>query len=124
MEDTQKPLVYACSGRSNVAQLANDIAVVMDREGHAEMSCIAGVGGDVPSLVKVAKSGRDICAIDGCPLACVKHSLARHGVTPKWHIELTRKGIKKRNREACSMQEHYDVLHSVYSEVGIIATGT
>lgn len=123
MANTQKPLVYACSGRSNVAQLANDIAVVMDREGHADMSCIAGVGGDVPSLVKVAKSGRDICAIDGCPLACVKHSLARHGVTPKWHIELTRLGIKKRNREGCSMQEHYDVMHTVYNELGIIATG-
>lgn len=123
MDDTQKPLVYACSGRSNVAQLANDIAVVMDRESHAEMSCIAGVGGDVPSLVKVAKSGRDICAIDGCALACVKHSLARHGVTPKWHIELTTKGIKKRNHEGCSIQERYEVLRSVYSELGIIATG-
>lgn len=123
MEDTQKPLVYACSGRSNVAQLANDVAVVMDREGYAEMSCIAGVGGDVKSLVKVAKSGRDICAIDGCPLACVKHSLARHGVTPKWHIELTQMGIKKRYREGCSIQEHYDVLRSVYNELGIIATG-
>lgn len=123
MDDTQKPLVYACSGRSNVAQLANDIAVVMDREGYAEMSCIAGVGGDIPSLVKIAKSGRDICAIDGCPLACVRQSLARHGVTPKWHIELTRKGIEKRNHEGCSIQEHYEVLRSVYNELGIIATG-
>lgn len=121
MNDTEKPLVYACSGRSNVAQLANDVAVVMDREGHADMSCIAGVGGDVKSLVKVAQSGREICAIDGCPLACVKHTLARHGVTPKWHIELTRWGLKKRNRESCTIQEHYDVLRGVYNEVGIIA---
>jgi len=121
MDDTEKPLVYACSGRSNVAQLANDVAVVMDREGHADMSCIAGVGGDVKSLVKVAKSGRDICAIDGCPLACVKHTLARHGVTPKWHIELTRWGIKKRNRESCTIQDHYETLRGVYKELGIIA---
>ena len=27
-----KPLVYACSGCSNVAQLTNDLAVVLDRE--------------------------------------------------------------------------------------------
>lgn len=122
MENAQKPLVYSCSGCSNVAQMANDIAVVMDREGYADMSCIAGVGGDVPSLVNVAKSGRDIYAIDGCPIACVKHSLARHGVAPKWHIELTRLGIKKRNREECSLRELYDVIHSVYYKLGIIAT--
>lgn len=41
---TVKPLVYSSSGCSNVAQLANDVAVVMDREGLAQMSCIAGVG--------------------------------------------------------------------------------
>ncbi len=121
--DRQKPLVYSCSGCSNVAQLANDLAVVMDREGHAEMSCIAGVGGDVKSLVRVAKSGRDICAVDGCALACVKHTLARHGVAPKWHFELTQMGIKKRKGEGCTIQEHYEVLRRVYGDLGIIATG-
>lgn len=46
MNDDSLPLVYACSGCSNVAQLANTIAVRLDRAGLAEMSCIAGVGGD------------------------------------------------------------------------------
>ena len=45
------PLVYSCSGCSNLAQLANDLALRLDRDGLAEMSCIAGVGGDVPALV-------------------------------------------------------------------------
>ena len=67
----QKPLVYACSGCSNVAQLTNDLAVVLDREGIAEMSCIAGIGGKIKSLVKVAQSGRPVLALDGCPLNCV-----------------------------------------------------
>jgi uncharacterized metal-binding protein len=59
------------------------------------MSCIAGVGGDVPSLVKVAKSGRPIIAIDGCALSCVKSSLARHGVQPTiWHV-LSRYDVQK-----------------------------
>jgi uncharacterized metal-binding protein len=85
-ETTQKPLVYSCSGCSSAAQMANYIALRLDREGVAEMSCIAGVGGDVRKLVKVATSGRPVIGIDGCPLACVKHSLARHGVEPlSWH---------------------------------------
>lgn len=90
------PLVYSCSGCSSAAQLANHVAIRMDRTGYAEMSCIAGVGGDVPSLVRVAKSGRPIIAIDGCVLACVKHSLGRHGVVPAVHHELSKIGVKKR----------------------------
>ena len=64
------PLVYACSGCSSAAQLANHVALQLDRRGVAEMSCIAGVGGDVPKLVRLATSGRPIVALDGCPL-CV-----------------------------------------------------
>ncbi|MGG5254704.1 putative zinc-binding protein [Neobacillus sp. SM06] len=89
MEKTEMPLVYSCSGCSSAAQTANMIAIKMDREKIAEMSCIAGVGGDVKPLVKTAKSGRNIIAIDGCPLACCKHCLARHDVEPALHFVLS-----------------------------------
>ena len=91
-----RPLVYACSGCSSAAQLANQVAVRLDRTGVAEMSCIAGVGGDVPSLVKTARSGRPIIALDGCPLVCVQSSLARHGITPARHYQLQQYGVLKR----------------------------
>jgi len=91
-----KPLVYSCSGCSSAAQLANHVAVSLDRSGIAEMSCIAGVGGDVPHLVKIARSGRMIVALDGCPLACVRSSLARHGIQPDRHYLLNDMGVKKR----------------------------
>lgn len=100
------PLVYACSGCSNVAQLANSLAVRLDRTGLAEMSCIAGVGGGVAPLVNKARSGRPMLAIDGCPLHCVKACLAQHGVTPDVHITLSSYGgLRKRYREDCSEQE-------------------
>jgi uncharacterized metal-binding protein len=64
------PLVYSCSGCSSAAQLANHLALRLDRDGTAEMSCIAGVGGQVPSLVRTAqhaaRTGRPIFALDGC----------------------------------------------------------
>lgn len=82
------PIVYSCSGCSSAAQLANHVAVRMDRTGMAEMSCIAGVGGDVPKLVKLATSGRPILALDGCPLECVRNSLQRHAITPTRHYQL------------------------------------
>lgn len=90
------PLVYSCSGCSSAAQMANYVALCLDRGRHAKMSCIAGVGGDVPPLVHVAKSGRPVVAIDGCPLHCVRSCLARHDVTPVLHLTLTEMGIRKR----------------------------
>jgi len=76
--------------------MANHVALQLDRRGVAEMSCIAGVGGDVPSLVKVAKSGRAIVVIDGCPLVCAKKCLERHGIEPDRHLQLAEHGVKKR----------------------------
>ena len=76
MADKQsKPLVYSCSGCSNVAQLANDVALELNARDLAQMSCIAGVGGKVKGLVKLARSGRPIVALDGCKLQCVRHCL-------------------------------------------------
>lgn len=92
------PLVYSCSGCSSAAQMANYLAVSLDRRGLAEMSCIAGVGGDVPRLVRVATSGRRIVAIDGCALACVRNCLARHGVAPSQYHLLSDHGVRKRYR--------------------------
>lgn len=89
------PLVYSCSGCSNVAQVANAVALRLDRMDVAEMSCIAGVGGGVKALVKVATSGRPIVALDGCALACVKSCLARYGVEPTVHHILTRHDLRK-----------------------------
>jgi uncharacterized metal-binding protein len=90
------PLVYSCSGCSSAAQLANHVAVRLDREQLAEMSCIAGVGGDVESLVKTAASGRPIIALDGCHLQCVKKCLQRHGIAPTQHYMLSELGVRKR----------------------------
>ncbi|PXB82262.1 zinc-binding protein [Pseudomonas aeruginosa] len=98
-------MVYACSGCSNVAQLANDLALRLDRARLAEMSCIAGVGGDVPLLVRRARSGRPILALDGCPLHCVKGCLARHEVVPTLHLTLSEHGLKKRYGEDCEAQD-------------------
>ncbi len=48
-------LVYACSGGSDAGELADRIARQLAQEGVAQMSCLAGIGGRVKSLV--AKAG-------------------------------------------------------------------
>jgi uncharacterized metal-binding protein len=111
MSNSTLPLVYSCSGCSNVAQLANSLALRLDRQGLAEMSCIAGVGGHVAALVSKAKSGRRIIALDGCPLQCVKGCLAQHALQADVHLILSQAGLRKRYGEDCSSAEQ-DALFS------------
>ncbi|MBP8170718.1 MAG: zinc-binding protein [Pseudomonas sp.] len=116
MADHSLPLVYSCSGCSNVAQLANSLALRLDRQGLAEMSCIAGVGGGVAALINKAKSGRPILALDGCPLQCVKGCLAQHAIDPDTHLILSQYGLRKRNGEDCSQAEE-DALFDEVSQL-------
>lgn len=97
--------------------MANHIAVKMDRMGVAEMSCIAGVGGDVAPLVKTAKSGRPIIALDGCPLHCVAHILRRHGIAPAAHYTLNELGVKKLKHQDFSPGQADDVLGRILDDL-------
>lgn len=93
---TRSPIVYSCSGCSSAAQMANQMALWLDRAGAAEMSCIAGVGGGVTGLVRTAQSGRPILALDGCVLHCVSACLERAGVRADTHLILSDYGVRKR----------------------------
>ena len=116
--DHKLPLVYSCSGCSSAAQMANHVALRLDCMQVAEMSCIAGVGGDVAPLVKLARSGRTILAIDGCALACARQCLARQGVTPDLHLQLGEYGIKKRQHADFDPEQAGAVVEQALSLLG------
>ena len=90
------PLVYCCNGPSTAAQTANHVALELDRRGIAEMSCVTGLGADIPAVLKQAQSGRRIIAIDGCPVGCTKKCLARHAIETDDYLELGSYGVKKK----------------------------
>lgn len=113
----QHPLVYSCSGCSSAAQLANHVALQLDRRGVAEMSCIAGVGGDVPSLVKLARSGRPIVALDGCQLQCVRNTLARHAIAPDRHFQLQEQGVRKKLHQDFDPEQAEEVIEHVLADL-------
>jgi uncharacterized metal-binding protein len=119
MSDKDLPLVYSCSGCSSAAQLANYVAVKLDRLGLAEMSCIAGVGGDVKPLVKKATSGRPVIAIDGCALACAASCLARHGVAADHYYMLSDYGVEKRYHEDFDRGQADDAVARVTADLAI-----
>ena len=110
-----RPIVYACSGGCSTGQMANYIALCLDRARVAKMSSIAGVGGGVPEMIAVAKSGHPVVAIDGCHHYCARRCLAHHGVSLDKHYVVTDFDIKKRKHmefdenEAVMLFEHIRV---------------
>jgi uncharacterized metal-binding protein len=116
--DRKLPLVYSCSGASSAAQMANHIAVKLDRLKVAEMSCIAGVVGDVKPLVRTAKSGRPIIALDGCPLHCAAQILKRHGLEADKHFDLSELAVKKPKHEDFDPEEAARVLQHILADPG------
>ncbi|MEQ8419614.1 MAG: putative zinc-binding protein [Arenibacter algicola] len=111
------PLIYSCSGCSNVAQLANDIAVKINSDGIAEMSCIAGVGGKVKSLVKTARSNRRIIVVDGCPLQCAKECLKNIDIEPNEHIILTDYDLKKKYNTRSKLEDELDIFEQIVKKI-------
>jgi uncharacterized metal-binding protein len=89
------PTVYACSGCSDAGELADRIARRLDDELMAEMSCLAGIGGRVKPLMRVAEKAERILVIDGCPLNCARHTLRQAGFTKLEHLQLHDLGFRK-----------------------------
>ena len=88
-------VVYACSGCSDAGEIADRIARQLNREGAAQMSCLAGIGGRVKSLLLKAANAKRILAVDGCPLNCAAHTLKLAGFQKFEHLELHKIGIRK-----------------------------
>ena len=100
-----------------MAQLANDIAIKINTDGIAEMSCIAGVGGKVKSLVKKARSNRPIIVIDGCPLQCAKECLKNIDIEPNEHIILTDYDLKKKYNTRLKLEDETDIYEHVLEKI-------
>jgi uncharacterized metal-binding protein len=94
---TEKPttVVYGCSGCSDAGEIADRVARQITREGAAQMSCLAGIGGRVKSLLLKAEKAEHILVIDGCPLNCAAHTLRLAGFQKFDHLELHKIGIRK-----------------------------
>lgn len=91
-----RPLVYACSGCASAGQMANFMALKLDRLGIAQMGCLSGVAAGLPHMVAEADSGRPVLVIDGCHHACARACIEKQGLSCQKHLVLTRLGARKR----------------------------
>jgi uncharacterized metal-binding protein len=84
--------VYACSGASNLGQLANQIALRLDRLGLAELACATEVGAEDHDE---QSASNPVLAISGCASGCCAAMLARNGIEVSRSVILAERGIAK-----------------------------
>jgi hypothetical protein len=60
-----------------VGQIANDAAARLDQLGQGRMSCLIGVGLQLPNFMEAAQKGEKVIAIDGCAAACAKNCVGK-----------------------------------------------
>lgn len=88
-------MILACSGGSNVGQLANHAAVELTQEGFGKMFCLGGIGAHLSGFVQSAKDVDRMVAIDGCDIGCAKAILAHAQVPLRGYLVITDLGIQK-----------------------------
>lgn len=100
--DSTKPLacVLACSGCSAAGELADHTARHLQQMGAAKMSCLAGVGGRIPSITATVRSAPGILMIDGCPLECGANVLRNAGFTDFKQLKLHEFNVRKHDSGA------------------------
>ena len=111
------PVVYACSGCSNVARIAHDIALNLDSDGLAEMSCVSGVIGNVIPVREIATSAQQIIVIDGCGLQCTKACLDACQIKVDHHFVITEFDIEKRGKWQDSIADNGKAMTHIYAEL-------
>lgn len=114
---SNKPVVYACSGCSNVARIAHDIALNLDSDGLAEMSCVSGVIGNVEPVKEIATNASKIIVIDGCGLNCTKSCLDASKINIDHHFVITDFGIEKRGKWQDSLADNGKAMTNIYADL-------
>ncbi len=98
-------LVFACSGASNVGQIANAAALELDRGGAGRMYCLIGVSAHIGGMVDSARGADYRIVIDGCPVACARLAAEHAGASVDRHVVVTELGVGKNHVFAWAQEE-------------------
>jgi len=104
-------IILACSGASNLGQIANKTATLLQHRGIAKMSCLAAVGADLESYIKSARKADKLIVLDGCPVACGKKICEKAGIAEYNYISISSL-IPKLKKEA-----RYDQIDDCVNEI-------
>jgi uncharacterized metal-binding protein len=87
------PLLFACSGGSEVSHLTYRIARKLAKDQHVYMSCPPPVTAGIKDFLEKLKRDKRVIVLDGCKRSCVAKSLENTGFKGFLHIRLTEDAV-------------------------------
>ncbi|RLD67867.1 MAG: zinc-binding protein [Bacteroidetes bacterium] len=87
-------IVMACSGASDVGQIADLVARKLRDNGVSKMNCLAVVSTGIEKSIENFKT-KEILIIDGCAIDCVKRMMEQHNFSNYKYLRVTDLGFVK-----------------------------
>jgi uncharacterized metal-binding protein len=92
----QNNVILACSGASDVGEIADRAARVLGRNGLARMFCLTSVAARKPDVLEQLRHADRVLVIDGCAAECARALLAEVGIHKRIeHIDIGKVGFEK-----------------------------
>lgn len=105
--------VFACSGCSDVGEVADQVSRQLRKEGFAQssMSCLAAIAAHLEPYIDAAKKAGEVIVIDGCPVICAKKIMEHTEIAAISYV-LTDFGLVKGKTEATA-----DVIQDICQKI-------
>ncbi len=88
-------ILLACSGASDVGEIADRAARMLRRDGVGKMSCLIGIATGVEDIAGKVRAACKILVIDGCSTECGKKAMRQGGIDRYLHLRLDDLGMEK-----------------------------
>ena len=111
-------LLLACSGAANVGEVADRACRQLMREKCGSMFCLAGLGGDIATMVETARDADVNVVVDGCEVDCGRRTLERHGLRNVMHVRITDLDIEKTKGAPATDEQVSVVVRHVKEKLG------
>ncbi len=108
-------LIFACSGGSNVGQIADQAARQLSQMGCGAMQCLAALAAGKVTSIQQGRSGQLVVIIDGCDLDCAAKLMA--GAQNIVHIRVTDLDITKVAGREVMREEVVKVVRAIKEEI-------
>ncbi|MGA9100180.1 MAG: putative zinc-binding protein [Methanotrichaceae archaeon] len=110
--------IVACSGASNVGQIANQAAIELAKAKVGGFFCLARIGAHIKGMIKSGKEADLVIAIDGCLVQCATKTLQHAEIEPAIQVIVTELGIEKSHDISVDKRDCSIVVEKVKEEMG------
>jgi len=88
-------LMFCCSGAADTAEIADLAVRDLHKAKDARMFCLAGIAGDVETIVVNTQAANRMLVVDGCDSDCAEKTMRKNGFNNFIHFRVTDLGWEK-----------------------------